>query len=97
MRHACARSCEHINLARIQLDTMRMPNIRTGPSQIFGILPRTATEFRQGIGDILATLEDTGQLENTLVFFMSDNGACAEVLPLDGSAEAFKRDRKSVV
>ena len=47
----------------------------------------------QGIGDILATLEDTGQLENTLVFFMSDNGACAEVLPLDGSAEAFKRRR----
>jgi arylsulfatase len=25
--------------------------------------------------------------------FMSDNGACAEVLPLDGSAEAFKQRR----
>ena len=47
----------------------------------------------QGIGEILATLEQTGQLENTLVFFMSDNGACAEVLPLDGSAEAFKKRR----
>ncbi len=47
----------------------------------------------QGIGDILATLEETGQLDNTLVFFMSDNGACAEVLPLDGSAQAFKKRR----
>ncbi len=47
----------------------------------------------QGIGDILATLEQTGQLENTLVFFLSDNGACAEVLPLDGSAEAFIKRR----
>ncbi len=47
----------------------------------------------QGIGQLIAALEETGQLENTLVFFMSDNGACAEVLPLDGSAEAFKKRR----
>jgi arylsulfatase len=47
----------------------------------------------QGIGDLLDSLEETGQLENTLVFFLSDNGACAEVLPLDGSAEAFKKRR----
>jgi arylsulfatase len=47
----------------------------------------------QGIGNILDTLEETGEFENTLVFFMSDNGACAEVLPLDGSAEAFKKRR----
>ena len=47
----------------------------------------------QGIGEILATLEQSGQLENTLIFFLSDNGACAEVLPLDGSAEAFKKRR----
>ena len=46
-----------------------------------------------GIGSILASLEATGQLDNTLVFFLSDNGACAEVLPLDGSAEAFKARR----
>lgn len=47
----------------------------------------------QGIGDLISTLEETNQLENTLVFFLSDNGACAEVLPLDGSAEAFKKRR----
>jgi arylsulfatase len=47
----------------------------------------------QGIGEILATLDQSGQLENTLILFLSDNGACAEVLPLDGSAEAFKKRR----
>lgn len=47
----------------------------------------------QGIGRILTTLKETGQLNNTLLCFLSDNGACAEVLPLDGSAEAFKKRR----
>jgi len=32
----------------------------------------------QGIGRILDTLRDAGQLENTLVIFLADNGACAE-------------------
>jgi arylsulfatase A-like enzyme len=35
----------------------------------------------QGIGRILDALEQTGQLDNTLVIFMSDNGACAEDIP----------------
>lgn len=32
----------------------------------------------QGIGRIVSTLEETGQLENTLVCFFQDNGGCAE-------------------
>jgi arylsulfatase len=32
----------------------------------------------QGIGRILAALEETGVEENTLVMFLSDNGGCAE-------------------
>ncbi|MDF2189099.1 arylsulfatase [Paraflavitalea sp. CAU 1676] len=32
----------------------------------------------QGIGRIIATLKATGQLNNTLIFFLSDNGASAE-------------------
>ena len=32
----------------------------------------------QGIGKILKTLEDQGRLDNTLVLFLSDNGACHE-------------------
>lgn len=32
----------------------------------------------QGIGKILSLLEETGELENTLILFTSDNGACYE-------------------
>lgn len=35
----------------------------------------------QGIGRIIAALKETGQLDNTLVIFLSDNGACAEDIP----------------
>ena len=37
----------------------------------------------QGIGRILAALEKTGQLDDTLVIFLADNGACAEDIPQD--------------
>jgi arylsulfatase len=37
----------------------------------------------QGIGRILKALEDEGQLDDTLVIFLSDNGACAEDIPDD--------------
>jgi len=33
-----------------------------------------------GIGKVLQTLEEKGELENTLILFLSDNGACAEVI-----------------
>lgn len=33
----------------------------------------------QGIGRIIKALKETGQLENTLIFFLSDNGASPEV------------------
>jgi len=36
----------------------------------------------EGVGRILATLEESGELANTLVFFLSDNGASDEALPL---------------
>src|SRR5699024_8615481 len=34
----------------------------------------------QGIGRMIKTLEETDQLENTLIIFLSDNGGCAEVI-----------------
>jgi arylsulfatase len=37
----------------------------------------------QGIGRILDALRRTGQLDNTLVIFLADNGACAEDIPED--------------
>ncbi|MCL2648851.1 MAG: arylsulfatase [Phycisphaerales bacterium] len=38
------------------------------------------TVMDRGIGRILQTLEAQGQLDNTLILFMSDNGGCSEEL-----------------
>jgi arylsulfatase len=43
----------------------------------------------RGVGQILQALEEAGQRENTLVIFLSDNGASAETLP-NTTAEALK-------
>ncbi len=40
----------------------------------------------QGIGRIIAELERQGQLENTVILFLSDNGACAEMISHDDKA-----------
>jgi Arylsulfatase A and related enzymes len=53
----------------------------------------------QGIGKIITKLEATNQLDNTLIFFLSDNGACAEFISsgkskaVDGTAETFESYR----
>jgi len=39
----------------------------------------------QGVGRVLAALEETGQLDNTLIVFLSDNGGCAEHMAEDTS------------
>jgi len=54
----------------------------------------------RGIGRILSELEKEGELENTLIFFLQDNGACAEfiigsnqdlaVLGTDESYESYR-------
>lgn len=36
------------------------------------------TRMDKGIGKIIKELEQAGDLENTLIFFLQDNGACAE-------------------
>ena len=46
----------------------------------------------QGIGRVLKALEDTGQMDDTLVIFLSDNGACAEDIPEDVSPQALVED-----
>lgn len=43
----------------------------------------------QGIGRIIDALERTGQLDNTLLMFMSDNGACAEPIPDNVTMESL--------
>jgi len=41
----------------------------------------------QGIGRILQALEETGQLDDTLIVFLADNGACAEDIPENVTVE----------
>jgi arylsulfatase A len=46
------------------------------------------TELDRGVGILMATLRETGQAENTLVFFFSDNGATKQ--GSNGSLRGFK-------
>jgi arylsulfatase len=46
----------------------------------------------QGIGRIVSTLEKTGQLANTLILFLADNGGCAE-----GGIWGFDRNPNGVI
>lgn len=53
----------------------------------------------RGIGKIVTTLKEKGILDNTLIFFLSDNGACAEFISsgkskeVDGTAATFESYR----
>lgn len=53
----------------------------------------------QGIGRIVKALKDNHQLDNTLIFFLSDNGACAEFISsgkskaVDGTADTYESYR----
>jgi arylsulfatase len=48
------------------------------------------TEMDNAIGKILHQIEENNEWENTIIIFLSDNGACAEALPLDEISE-FRR------
>ena len=41
-------------------------------------------EMDRGIGRVIAALDSTGQRENTLIFFLSDNGGCDETIAQRG-------------
>ncbi|MXX66442.1 MAG: arylsulfatase [Chloroflexi bacterium] len=48
----------------------------------------------QGIGKILDAVRASGQWENTLILFLSDNGGCAEFLREDGIPDAAPRQTR---
>ena len=53
---------------------------RTWESRKMEVYASQVHQMDQNIGKILATLKNNGMLENTLIFFLSDNGGCAEEL-----------------
>jgi len=60
----------------------------------------------QGIGRVIEALDEAGELENTLIFFLADNGGCHEEIGLNSnwakglkksiSAQEFTRDGRAV-
>ena len=51
----------------------------------------------QGIGKILDAVRASGQWDNTLIIFLSDNGGCAEFLKEDGIPDAAPRHTREGV
>jgi arylsulfatase len=43
----------------------------------------------QGVGKLVKQLHDSGQAENTLILFLSDNGGCAEEIPAKWRGSTF--------
>ena len=59
--------CKQINLSTVEFDTMRMPDVGTGPTKIFGILSGTTAKMRLRIGNIFSVLGQMGMQHNTLI------------------------------
>lgn len=47
----------------------------------------------QNIGKLVDYLKETGQLDNTVIFFLSDNGGCAEGGVLGGDTDPFDLEK----
>jgi arylsulfatase len=54
---------------------------RADLAQRMAVYAGMITGMDRNIGRLIADLRTSGQLENTLIFFLSDNGACAEWEP----------------
>lgn len=48
----------------------------------------------EGIGKIITALEKKGELENTIIFYMHDNGGCAEPVETDKPAKPLTEAQK---
>jgi arylsulfatase A-like enzyme len=62
---------------------------RSNTSALMSAYAAMIDRVDQKIGDLLATLKKHNSLENTLILFLSDNGACAE-LSLTGKGDPDK-------
>lgn len=50
----------------------------------------------QGIGRIIGALEKNGELENTVIFYMHDNGGCAEPVETDQPEKVLTEEQKKL-
>ena len=85
-----ASSTPHWKLSPIATRRSRRgprPRTRPGLLRCMEVYAAQIDRMDQGIGRIVAALEDTGQLDNTLVIFLADNGGCAEDIPEDVTLE----------
>ena len=57
------------------------PSTRRGCCAAWRCMPRRSTAWTRASAASSRALEKTGQLDNTLVIFLADNGACAEDIP----------------
>ncbi len=53
---------------------------KTWYSQAMEVYAAQVDNMDQGIGRLMNALEEAGELDNTLILFLADNGGCAEVL-----------------
>ncbi len=60
---------------------------RTWEARCMEVYAAMIDRMDQGIGRLVAELKRTGRLENTLLFFMQDNGGCAEDMGRAGTKD----------
>jgi arylsulfatase len=60
---------------------------RTWEARCMEVYAAMIDRMDQGIGRLLAELKRTGRLDNTLIFFLQDNGGCAEDMGRTGTKE----------
>lgn len=60
------------------------PEVQTDQIRRMATYAAMMDQMDRGIGEVVAELERTGRLDNTLIFFFSDNGANYEGGPLGG-------------
>ncbi len=69
---------------------------REWESRCMEVFAAMVDSMDQGIGRVLEALRCSGQWENTLVFFLQDNGGCAEMLGRNQKQSAVRADHPTL-
>ena len=64
------------------------PKEKKEKAHLMAVYAAMIDRMDQGIGKVIAKLKEIGKYDNTLILFLSDNGACAETPDLDESVPA---------